>query len=248
MVDVADQWLLLVHSFHSTDQGESASLCSRNISLKRFTYDRSFAWRSSSPFSCARQTRTSKRPSSSTMTTWNWIAMKSIFIRSTRFAVTFQRVSKISNDFLFFDQSPFVSRAQPRARRLNEGELAWARDQRLKELRMWSIIREVATYFGCLVVLYLATYSNLNGYSFQQMQHLKIFFLNTRQASADFTQVSLYPTSEHTGEHRRSRFKPLTTIGTGSRTVSSAISVPSNGTTVNRRAISAASSTIDRID
>ncbi len=43
--------------------------------------------------------------------------------------------------------SPFSYRHQTRVHRLHQEELAFLRDQRLKELKMWSIIREMLTYF-----------------------------------------------------------------------------------------------------
>ena len=67
----------------------------------------------------------------------------------------------------------------------------WARDQRLKEMKMWSIIREMLVYLIFLSLLYFVTYSNVNQQSFDQVRHLRQFFLNSRQVDRDFTQVSL---------------------------------------------------------
>jgi hypothetical protein len=72
---------------------------------------------------------------------------------------------------------------------LNEAEVACARRRRLKELHMWSIIREGLTYFSFLLVLCVLVYSNQNINAFYQMNHLKKFFLNTRQMDNDYTQV-----------------------------------------------------------
>jgi hypothetical protein len=74
---------------------------------------------------------------------------------------------------------------------LNEAEVACARRRRLKELHMWSIIREGLTYFIFLLVLYVLIYSNRNENTFHQMNHLKTFFLNTRQMENDYTEVCI---------------------------------------------------------
>jgi hypothetical protein len=75
------------------------------------------------------------------------------------------------------------------ARRLNKTEVARARDQRLNQLRMWSIIRELGTYLCFLVLLYLSTYSNMNQHAFQQVQHLRRYFLNSHGLYPEFVQV-----------------------------------------------------------
>jgi len=90
----------------------------------------------------------------------------------------------------FKNPCPFISRSQIRVERLNEGEIAWARDQRVKELRMWLIIREVFTYLCFLSILYLVNYSNLNSNAFYQVKHLRKFFLNTNQIDQDYTKVN----------------------------------------------------------
>jgi hypothetical protein len=72
---------------------------------------------------------------------------------------------------------------------LNEAEVACARRRRLKELHMWSIIREGLTYISFLLVLCVLIYSNRNGNAFYQMNHLRKFFLNTRQMDNDYTKV-----------------------------------------------------------
>ena len=85
--------------------------------------------------------------------------------------------------------SPFISRSASKIRRLSDHEIAWARDQRLKQIRMWSIIREVAAYLVFVVLLYLSTYSNLNENSFYEVKHLRQFFLQPNPYGPDFTQV-----------------------------------------------------------
>ncbi|CAF5136050.1 unnamed protein product, partial [Rotaria sp. Silwood1] len=87
------------------------------------------------------------------------------------------------------NQSPFTYRSQNRVNRLDENELARARDRRLKELHMWSIIRELLTYLCFLTMIYLTTYSNINSNAFLQVKHLRNFFLNTKQIDRDYTKV-----------------------------------------------------------
>jgi hypothetical protein len=86
-------------------------------------------------------------------------------------------------------QSPFIYRSQARVSRLNKGELTWLRDERVKELKMWSIIREIFTYFCFLSLLYAVTYSNINPNQFNQVNHLRKFILNSRQIDQDYTKV-----------------------------------------------------------
>ena len=87
------------------------------------------------------------------------------------------------------NESPFTHSSQIRVNRLDQDEIVWARDQRLKELQMWSIIREIFTYLTFLSLLYFITYSNVNSNSFYQVNHLRKFFLNSRQIDNDYTKV-----------------------------------------------------------
>ncbi|CAF1035223.1 unnamed protein product [Adineta ricciae] len=87
-------------------------------------------------------------------------------------------------------QSPFVHRSKTRADRLDQAELAYIRDRRLKEIQMWSIIREIFTYLTFLALLYVITYSNINQHAFYEVRHLRQFFHNTKQVNNDYTQVS----------------------------------------------------------
>ncbi len=85
----------------------------------------------------------------------------------------------------------FTYRSPIRANRLTKAEVACARQQRLKELQMWSIIREIFIYSCFLSLLYIVTYSNHQSNSFIQVNHLRKYFLNSRQIDCDYTQVSL---------------------------------------------------------
>ena len=79
-------------------------------------------------------------------------------------------------------ESPFADRSVTmRANRLEQGEVAWARERRLKEMQMWSIVREFFAYMAFLSLLFLLAYSNGNPNAFYQVQHLRNTFHNSRQ-------------------------------------------------------------------
>ncbi len=62
---------------------------------------------------------------------------------------------------------------------------------------MWSIIREIFIYSCFLSLLYIVTYSNHQSNSFLQVNHLRKYFLNSRQINCDYTKVSLSSKSFH---------------------------------------------------
>ncbi|CAF3982665.1 unnamed protein product [Rotaria sordida] len=74
--------------------------------------------------------------------------------------------------------------------RLNENELANARQYRLKEIQMWSIIREFFIYLTFLTLICIIAYSNRDYNSFLQVHHLRKYFLNSRQINYDYTKIS----------------------------------------------------------
>ncbi len=76
--------------------------------------------------------------------------------------------------------------------RIGEAELVFIRNKRIKELKMWSIIQEMSTYWCFLAVLYPITYSNLNPDGFNQVNHLQKFILNSRQIDLGYTKVCLF--------------------------------------------------------
>ncbi|CAF1043359.1 unnamed protein product [Rotaria sordida] len=76
------------------------------------------------------------------------------------------------------------------ANRLNENELANARQYRLKEIQMWSIIREFFIYLTFLTLICIIAYSNRDYNSFLQVHHLRKYFLNSRQINYDYTKIS----------------------------------------------------------
>jgi hypothetical protein len=83
----------------------------------------------------------------------------------------------------------FTYRPRVRAIRLNEAEINCARQQRLKELHMWSLIGEILIYFCFFSLLCVIAYSNRDDNTFLQVNHLRKFFLNSRQIDNDYTKV-----------------------------------------------------------
>ncbi|CAF1517802.1 unnamed protein product, partial [Adineta steineri] len=100
----------------------------------------------------------------------------------------------ISNDEEYLHSleyhSIFSSPSSKSINRLNENEIAYARDQRLKEIQMWAIIREYLIYFIFAILVFLITYSNREQHSFFQVNHLRSYFLNERQTTADYTKIN----------------------------------------------------------
>ncbi len=83
----------------------------------------------------------------------------------------------------------FTYRPPKRINRLNEAEIACARRRRLKEVTMWSILRETSTYLTFLTFLFILTYSNQNFHAYYQVDHLTKYFQNSRSADLDYMQV-----------------------------------------------------------
>ncbi|CAF4055957.1 unnamed protein product [Adineta steineri] len=86
--------------------------------------------------------------------------------------------------------SIFSSPSSKSINRLNENEIAYARDQRLKEIQMWAIIREYLIYFIFAILVFVITYSNREQHSFFQVNHLRSYFLNERQTTADYDNIN----------------------------------------------------------
>jgi len=76
--------------------------------------------------------------------------------------------------------------------RLNEAERSDARYQRLKEIKMWKIIEEFLTYFIYLLIISILIYSNQNSNSHFQVQHLRNYFINSRQIDNNYLKVSFF--------------------------------------------------------
>ncbi|CAF1492760.1 unnamed protein product [Adineta ricciae] len=88
------------------------------------------------------------------------------------------------------EKSTHVHRYTIHFDRLSENDVARARLQRTKEVYMWSIIREVLTSIGFLIILCFFTYSNHDQNSFFQVNHLRKLFLNSRQIDNAYTQIT----------------------------------------------------------
>ncbi|CAF1098302.1 unnamed protein product [Adineta steineri] len=93
-------------------------------------------------------------------------------------------------DALNRKRSLFTYRPPVRANRLNESEVIYARDRRLQEIYMWSIIREIVRYLWFFSLLSILTYTHRDLNSFNQVDHLQKYFLNSRQINSDYTTVS----------------------------------------------------------
>ena len=68
--------------------------------------------------------------------------------------------------------------------RLTENEIIYARDQRMKEIHMWSLLHEFFIYLIFLCLLFLLTYSNRTTDPYLQVQHLQNYF--------DFDKISTH--------------------------------------------------------
>ncbi|UJR18699.1 hypothetical protein I4U23_005606 [Adineta vaga] len=87
-------------------------------------------------------------------------------------------------------KSLFTYRSPIRADRLNETEVIHLRHQRLKEIQMWSFIKEILINLCFLSLLYVIIYSNRDSNAFLQVNHLRKYFLNSRQIDLDYTKIS----------------------------------------------------------
>ncbi|CAF1131898.1 unnamed protein product [Adineta steineri] len=100
----------------------------------------------------------------------------------------------ISNDEEYLHSlesySLFSSQSRKSINRLNENEVIYARDQRLKEIQMWAIIREFFIYFIFAILVFIITYSNREQNSFFQVNHLRAYLLNQRQTTVDYTKIN----------------------------------------------------------
>jgi polycystin 1L2 len=73
---------------------------------------------------------------------------------------------------------------------LTSGEIAYARQKRLNEIKMWEILRELLAYASFLWILYVVSYSNRDPNAFYVMNHLREDLLNVNSATDDFTKVN----------------------------------------------------------
>lgn len=83
----------------------------------------------------------------------------------------------------------FTYRPQVRAECLNEVEVEFARRERLKEIQMWKILQEMFISICFFILLSIIIYSNEQTNSFNQVKHLKRYFLNIRQIDNNYLKV-----------------------------------------------------------
>lgn len=75
--------------------------------------------------------------------------------------------------------------------RLTRDEVDQARYHRLKQVKMWSIIRELVSYCCFIWMIYVVSYSNRNQHGYDQVNHLRHFLLNRGHARYDYMKVSV---------------------------------------------------------
>ncbi|CAF1375842.1 unnamed protein product [Adineta ricciae] len=73
---------------------------------------------------------------------------------------------------------------------LNEGEIVRLRNERLRQMQMWSVIHEIMLRACFLSVVYVLIYSSRDSNAFHQVHHLRRYFLNPTQADLDYTKIS----------------------------------------------------------
>lgn len=76
--------------------------------------------------------------------------------------------------------------------RLKKMKAAEKRAIQLKELQMWSYIRHLMFYSCFLCILYIVSYTNRNPNAYQQVHHLRNYFLNPNNATYNFMKVFLF--------------------------------------------------------
>ena len=118
------------------------------------------------------------------------------------------------------DVSTFADRARSRPVRLEPNEVTLLREQRLRDMKMREMIREVLTYCCVLVLINLFASSRLDSNSSTQVNHLRRLFLNTRQNQHDYTQVTSTLSTNDGDCTKLSRSPRFMTIGIGWRAAS----------------------------
>ncbi|UJR17432.1 hypothetical protein I4U23_004327 [Adineta vaga] len=74
--------------------------------------------------------------------------------------------------------------------RLNKTEVATARRQRFRQIRIRAIIEEIFSYVFYLGTIYFIAYYNYNTNVFFQVSHLQHFFLNPNSPTHDYTKIT----------------------------------------------------------
>ena len=116
---------------------------------------------------------------------WNDVKEESEYLDDDRIEITDEE----ENNPRRLTDLLHISQSSKSINRLTEGELAYAREQRLKEIQMWSIIRQFFVYSLFFILISLMTFSSRQQTNFYQVRHLRNYFFNTRQIDQDYTQV-----------------------------------------------------------
>ncbi|CAF1279323.1 unnamed protein product, partial [Adineta ricciae] len=90
----------------------------------------------------------------------------------------------------FQKKSLFVHPSSIRAQRLSDHQISQLRDDRLKEIQIRNVIREMVLYVCFLVVLCAVIYSNRDSSAYYQVDHLRKYLLDSRQENLDFTKIA----------------------------------------------------------
>ena len=127
--------------------------------------------------------------------------------------------------------------------RLTEAEVASARERRLKEMQMWSILREALVYLIFFSTLSVLIYSQTQLNSFLQVDHLRKYLCNPRQSDLDYQQVCLciHFYSIDIVDEVSCRYRVRPTFGHGWKRALLRTFVHNNGTMVSHLEISVVS-------
>jgi hypothetical protein len=120
------------------------------------------------------------------------MAVKNTFIR-LRFSFIFCDNDITMVFFLFIQNNTFsTNQSFTRVRRLSKTKVAEARSSRLREIQMWSFVQQLLIYSCYLSILYAVSYANRNPHSYQQVQHLRNFFLNSHNSTYNYMKVLFF--------------------------------------------------------
>lgn len=105
--------------------------------------------------------------------------------------------SKTSDNQRFHDQHQAEYQIQLQEKsspldhqRLTEFQINEHREERLKEIHMWSIIHQTLIYLLFLGLLCFLAYSNRSPHGFEQVHHLRQYFIHSRNENFNFLQIN----------------------------------------------------------
>ena len=108
--------------------------------------------------------------------------------------------SSSDNCFDLQGKSFATDRQRTQVNRLSKTQVAEAREIQLRRHRMWSFLREWATYVSFLTLLFLLVGIHRDAHSHQQPRHLRKYFLDPHRSVVNYAQVlfcfAVYP-KEH---------------------------------------------------